>query len=250
MANLEQSVVYGLSMSRVTRVYGGQTAEERHSERRRQLIEAALAIWTEEGWPAVTMRRVCSTARLTDRYFYESFADRDALLAAAWDCLRQDTLATIMTATFAEPDRTAGERLEVAIGAFVHSFEANPKRMRILFAEHSGSDTLERLMRETVVQFTDLFVQLSRPHLKEGADERGFRMTTLMGIGGFLTLLRARLDGVIEVSAAEFIHQAATAGVDLAARYLRADTLQRRVERPLPAPASATARRARPTGSK
>ena len=107
--------------------------------------------------------------------------------------------------------------------------ESDPKRMRILFAEHSGSEALERLMRDTVVQFTDLFVQLTRPHLQPGADEHGFRMTTLMGIGGFLTLLRARLDGVIEVSTAEFVHHAATAGLDLAARYVQPDALQRRV---------------------
>ena len=83
--------MYGVPMTRSARVYGGQTAEQRHTERRKQLIEAALRIWSEEGWTAVTMRRVCSVARLTDRYFYESFADREALLAAAWDFLRQDT---------------------------------------------------------------------------------------------------------------------------------------------------------------
>ena len=94
-------------MTRSARVYGGQTAEQRHTERRTQLIEAALRIWAKEGWTAVTMRRVCSVARLTDRYFYESFADREALLAAAWDSLRQDTLQVIMAATFAEPEATA-----------------------------------------------------------------------------------------------------------------------------------------------
>ena len=223
--------MYGVPMTRSARVYGGQTAEQRHTERRKQLIEAALRIWSEEGWTAVTMRRVCSVARLTDRYFYESFADREALLAAAWDFLRQDTLQVIMTATFAEPEATAAERLEVAIGAFVDSFESNPDRMRILFAEHSGSEALERLMRDTVIQFTDLFVTLARPHLRQPADERGLRMTTLMASGGFLALLRARLDGVIEVSTAEFVRHAATAGVDLAARYLEPGALQRRVGR-------------------
>src|SRR5512139_974724 len=73
-----------------TRTYGGRSAEERRSERRHRLVDAALAIWGEQGWAAVTMRQVCARAGLIDRYFYESFPDRDALLVAVWDQLRDE----------------------------------------------------------------------------------------------------------------------------------------------------------------
>ncbi|HET6290833.1 MAG TPA: TetR family transcriptional regulator, partial [Amycolatopsis sp.] len=63
-----------------SRRYSGKTADERRAERRLALLGAALDIWQEQGWAAVTMRGVCARANLTDRYFYESFANRDVLL--------------------------------------------------------------------------------------------------------------------------------------------------------------------------
>ncbi|WP_278258124.1 TetR family transcriptional regulator [Nocardioides convexus] len=54
------------------RRYGGKTAEQRRAERREALLAAAVDIWQESGWAAVTMRGVCARAGLTDRYFYES----------------------------------------------------------------------------------------------------------------------------------------------------------------------------------
>ena len=39
-----------------SRTYGGRSAEQRQAARRRQLVDAALDIWDEQGWAAVTMR--------------------------------------------------------------------------------------------------------------------------------------------------------------------------------------------------
>ena len=38
-----------------------------------------------EGLPATTVRAVCARARLTPRYFYESFADRESLVVTLFD---------------------------------------------------------------------------------------------------------------------------------------------------------------------
>jgi AcrR family transcriptional regulator len=62
------------------RLWGGTTLTERREARRTALLEAALDLIGEAGAAAVTMRAVCRRAGLTDRYFYESFSDRDDLL--------------------------------------------------------------------------------------------------------------------------------------------------------------------------
>lgn len=51
-------------------VYGGRTHEERRRERRERLLEAALEVWGTEAAGPVTMTRVCTTAGLSERYFY------------------------------------------------------------------------------------------------------------------------------------------------------------------------------------
>ena len=89
--------------------YGGVTAEERRASRRAALIEAALDLFGEDGARAVSKRAVCARARLNDRYFYEHFADSDALLVAIAEDLTAQGLAAVNAATMrVAPDMRAG----------------------------------------------------------------------------------------------------------------------------------------------
>ena len=207
-------------MSTSARTYGGRTSDERKDERRRRLIDAALAIWGDEGWAAVTMRRVCADAGLIDRYFYESFADRDELLVATWDEVRSETIARILEVLGGLRGERPLVQLRAAIAAFVNAIDTDPPRARILFGEHSGSAGLEARRRDAIRGFTKVFVEWARPHLKPGADATAFRMSTLLGIGGFVALVRAWRDGIFRADAARVIEHATSDGEALAARYL------------------------------
>jgi AcrR family transcriptional regulator len=54
------------------------------------------------GYAAVSVKQVCQAAGLTERYFYQSFSDREALLAGVYDWqvdqLKQATLTALVTA--------------------------------------------------------------------------------------------------------------------------------------------------------
>ncbi|MEU5878786.1 TetR/AcrR family transcriptional regulator [Spirillospora sp. NPDC047279] len=202
------------------RTYGGRSTEERRADRRGRLIDAALAIWGDQGWAAVTMRGVCARAGLIDRYFYESFADRDALLTAVWDQVRDETVTLIFAAI---KDSGGGplDRLRAAITAFVRSVEADPRRARVGFGEHAGSPVLEQRRHDTLRVFTDLMVEAGRPHFRADVDEDALRMSVLMGIGGFVELMTAWLAGTIPVDAERIIDHATTVGSELALRHLR-----------------------------
>ena len=67
------------------RDYDGKTAAERVAERRQRLIDAGYALFGEHGYAGTSIRAVLQRAGLRDRYFGESFADLDALLAAGQD---------------------------------------------------------------------------------------------------------------------------------------------------------------------
>lgn len=68
-----------------TRPYRGVPADQRRARRRAALMEAGLELLGTRGWAATTVRQVCAEAGLNDRYFYENFPDRDALLLAIID---------------------------------------------------------------------------------------------------------------------------------------------------------------------
>lgn len=207
--------------SRVTpRRYGGKSAEQRRAERRALLVESALEIWQEQGWAAVTMRGVCAQAGLTDRYFYESFADRDALLGTVWDQMRDQTLAMLVDAIDAVADRGALEQLRAALDAVVHHIADEPARAQIIFGDHAGSAVLEQRRRDTVQMATELMMGMARPFLREGADERALRINVLLGIGGFVELMLAWRSGLVEATTDQIVDHLADVGTALSGRFL------------------------------
>jgi AcrR family transcriptional regulator len=66
------------------RPYGGRALNERVAERRGRFIAAGTQVFGTVGLRNATVRGVCNTAGLTDRYFYESFENLEALLQAVY----------------------------------------------------------------------------------------------------------------------------------------------------------------------
>lgn len=203
------------------RRYGGKSAEQRRAERRAALVAAALDIWRELGWASVTMRGVCARAGLTDRYFYESFADRDALLATLWDQVRDETLQMLLDAIAPYADDGPLAQLRAALFAVVHHIGDEPQRAQILFGDHAGSAVLEQRRRETIQLAVDLLIDLARPHLRADVDEVGFRVNVLMGIGGFVETMLAWRSGLVEADADELVEHLAGLGAALAPQFLQ-----------------------------
>src|SRR5919201_6585131 len=76
----------GVSMTTArARNYAGLSADERRLARRERLIEGAIRAYGELGYRNTTVKAVCEAAGLTERYFYESFANSEALLVAAFE---------------------------------------------------------------------------------------------------------------------------------------------------------------------
>ena len=119
------------------RTYGGATSEERRTRRRSALTDAALDLVAEVGWERVTVRAVCARARLNDRYFYESFADRDALLLATRDGIAEEGLQVLLRAigsTTPEPDA----RIRAVVEAVIDFFVADRRRGALMFEPHEA----------------------------------------------------------------------------------------------------------------
>lgn len=207
-----------------SRRYSGKTADERRAERRLALLGAALDIWQEQGWAAVTMRGVCARANLTDRYFYESFANRDALLATAWEQVRDETLRMVLDAVAAHIERPALEQLRAAVDVVVHHVQEEPSRAQILFGDHAGSAVLEQLRRQTVQETTGLLIDLARPHLKPDVDGLEFRVNVLLGIGGFVEIMLAWRSGLLDADADTLVEHLTGVGTSLSRMFLKGDT--------------------------
>ncbi|MFI6869922.1 TetR/AcrR family transcriptional regulator [Nocardia sp. NPDC050406] len=200
------------------RTWGGRTPEERRAERRRKLIAAALDIWLENGWAAVTMRGVCTRAALNDRYFYEHFAERDELLGAVWDEVCFEVFGELSAVVAEHLDRAPLDILRLAVTRAVDL--QSHGHARILFDNHAGSTVLEERRKATLTESTNLLIATARPYLRPGVDETAFRMSVLMGIGGFNELLSAWRLGTIEIAAEQIVDHASQVAALLGTQYL------------------------------
>ncbi|WP_243452464.1 TetR/AcrR family transcriptional regulator [Mycobacteroides chelonae] len=78
------------------RSYSGLPADERLARRRQQLLEAGLDILgAPEGPGDLTLRAVCQRSGLAQRYFYESFADKDEFAVAIFDWAVEGLASTV-----------------------------------------------------------------------------------------------------------------------------------------------------------
>ncbi|MFA4081105.1 TetR/AcrR family transcriptional regulator [Mycobacteroides salmoniphilum] len=204
-------------------LWGGRTAAERRAERRERLVAAAQEIWAEQGWAAVTMRGVCSRTSLNDRYFYDDFADRDDLLAAVWDGMRDELIARISDIVGENPDRPPLDTLRKTIALVIERVSTDPGWAQIIFVRHAGSTVLEERRTDLLHQATAVLMAAAEPYLVKNVDRTGFRMDTLVGIGGFSELVNAWRSGLLDVSTDEVIEHSTRIGATLAARYLTTD---------------------------
>ncbi len=114
-----------------------------------------------DGSSATTVRAICAHAKLTPRYFYESFTDLDAILLAVFDEIAAEGAGGVLIAVgAAKPAARAKSR--AAIGAFIEFLTDDPRRARVLFIEAMGSEPLARRRFETVRMFDGLVAEQAR----------------------------------------------------------------------------------------
>ncbi|GGL54282.1 TetR/AcrR family transcriptional regulator [Planomonospora parontospora] len=141
-------------------------AEQRRAQRRAALLEAGLEVLGRHGWATATVRGVCKQAGLNDRYFYENFADLDALLLAVVDDQAAQGTAVILTAAEAAPHRLRA-RARAVVEAIVDFLSADPRRGRILAQEFSAHPLLQQRRRRIIRTLASVFTAQTRELLDE-----------------------------------------------------------------------------------
>jgi AcrR family transcriptional regulator len=203
-------------MTDVVRPYKGVSAEERRAKRRAQLIEAGLDLIGSEGMAGLTMTAVCSGAGLTERYFYESFRDRDDLLSAVLDACLLEMDQRMFAALDAAPADLL-ERCRAAAGAMISVLADDPRKAR-LHAEAVGSAALARRRTDAVATHAAVLAGQMRElrGLERPEHEAPLRLGTHVLIGGLSEAILGWLDGTIEMSRETLVEECARLAVAVA----------------------------------
>lgn len=188
------------------------------------MITTAVEIWSGEGSAAVSMRRVCAATSVNDRYFYEQFGDKDGLLAATWETVREDAFATLTHAYEVWGAHSSWEEMTRQVAtALLDWMTVNPTYARILLGRDESSPTPAGLHRDAVHRAVDLVIGVARARLEPGFDEEGLKMDTVAGIGGFIELLRAWQSGYLNVDTRRIVEHTSGAAARYRGRHQKAD---------------------------
>ncbi len=171
--------------------WSGVSLEDRQALRRDKLIAAGVQLLGEEGGPALTVRAVCRAAGLTERYFYESFADRDEFVRAVYDDVCTRAMSTLMSAT---TPREAVER-------FVALMVDDPVRGRVLLL----APAVEPVLVRSGAEWMPSFIELLQRKLTRIGDPVLQHMVAISLIGGLTALFTAYLDGRLASTREQFI---------------------------------------------
>lgn len=171
--------------------WSGVPLDDRRALRRDQLIAAGVTMLGGANGPALTVRAVCREAGLTERYFYESFSDRDEFVRAVYDDVCTRAMSTLMSAT---TPREAVER-------FVALMVDDPVRGRVLLL----APAVEPVLVQSGAEWMPSFIKLLQGKLTEISDPTMQNMIATGLIGALTALFTAYLDSRLTASREQFI---------------------------------------------
>ncbi|MFD0685391.1 TetR/AcrR family transcriptional regulator [Actinomadura fibrosa] len=173
------------------RSYGGRSAEERRAERRERLLAAGLELFGTRGYAATSIERLCATASVSTRNFYEEFSGREELLTALHRTINERARQALADSYTGAADAGLAARVERAVRAFVTVTASDPRWARIAFVEVIGvSAELERYRLGWRTQWAEAMQAIVAEAVARGeAVDRDYRLTVIAIIGAVNNLV-------------------------------------------------------------
>jgi AcrR family transcriptional regulator len=189
------------------RPYRGVAPEQRRELRRQALLETGLDCLAADGLSGVSVRSICSGARLTPRYFYESFEDLDALLVAIVDSVAAEVAQRALAAITSAPDDLTAQ-VRAAVDAGYGVLAVDRRKANALLVASAGHGPLRDRRHEIVMAYAELALAHLPPLSRLTAtDRRRARATALFLMGGAAELIGAVLSGSLRLSRARVVDQ-------------------------------------------
>lgn len=175
------------------RQFKGLSLSERKQARREKLIEAGIEAYGTHGFFSVTVKDICLEAKLTERYFYESFKKSEQLFQTIFlkliDELQQNVMQAIMQAS-----TDSRKMIEAGLTALLMTLKNNPRMARIIYIDAMLVQELhnQATIHETMSRFDRMihaFVMLMMPNINKSEREISMIAT---GLNGYVTQIAIR----------------------------------------------------------
>ncbi|MFJ5273189.1 TetR/AcrR family transcriptional regulator [Streptomyces sp. NPDC088358] len=186
------------------RTYGGATAEQRVSLRRRRLLDSGLELFSSRGYAHTSISAVLRHAGLKDRYFAESFSSLDDLMAALMREIYEEEIARCTEAI--STDQPLRDRARNMIDVVVVLPLEDPRKGRVKLTESLGAGPLTARERRLGLQrMSGLVDALLRERLLDPRIDTATMSVAV--VGAVSEMLLSWSSGVLDVSRADLVDQ-------------------------------------------
>lgn len=149
----------------VSRKYDGKSADSRRKQRRDILIESAIRLFGGKGYGAVSLNAICAEAKMNKRYFYESFADVEALLTEVYRCISKEIQQQVIKQIAAQC--TPKGMITSGFQSFFEYIRAHPERGRVYLIEALSVHPVRNdLLGNGGGEVSEFLLKTTRQHMK------------------------------------------------------------------------------------
>jgi AcrR family transcriptional regulator len=187
----------------MSRPYRGIAPADRVAERRAALVDTGLDCLHEDGLSGVSVRSICAGARLSPRYFYESFRDLDELLLALVDTVAAEVASCALAAIAGAPD-SLPDQVRAAVDAGYGVVATDRRKATALLVAASGHGPLAERRQRIIVDYAELALG-ALPPLGALRDRKEATATALFLMGGATELIGAVLSGRLRLARARVV---------------------------------------------
>lgn len=170
-----------------------------------------MDVMAQNVWRGATVEKLCTAANLNKRYFYESFADLDALATAVVD----DIADRVRSVTVAAADAASQEPLEAqalaSVTAAVRALVDDPRRARVLLGGVAASPELDAHRAGVMHRLTSVLIDHGRTvHGVELEKDPLAKVAPAFIVGGTADAILQFVNGGVRLTLDEFIVQLTT----------------------------------------
>ena len=161
------------------------------AERRRQLLDTALAIVREEGADRLTLGHLAARAGVSKPVAYDHFGTRSGLLIELYrwiDTERVEAFRKAMTAG----ERSFEETVEALATAYIRCASDKTDEFHAVGAALAGSEEKAAVFQELLDNSVQMFVSVLKPHNTSPMAELERRCIGLVGAGEALSAALVR----------------------------------------------------------
>ncbi|WP_063824906.1 TetR/AcrR family transcriptional regulator [Nocardia pseudovaccinii] len=189
-------------MATTSRSYGGIPIEQRRARRRATLLDAAQEIIGTSGFAKLTVSGLCTQAKLSERYYYESFSDLDTVFSELFERI-VDEIGQAVVVAFMGTDADIRAKTRAAIAAAVDLIADDPRKARIATVEAQLNPALLRRRAEVMRSFAGIMMavcaeEIGADIVESAGDQAEFAATHLLG--GLWETTNSWLAGTLAIS--------------------------------------------------